>query len=150
MAAAIERAGFAWFLTGPDLPEYRDANRALRLRDDGRGPEAVAREVIAFFRSRDLPVVADVDAVAETQGIGTALRRLGIMPVIGDILLMRYPHGAPPSSDASVEVMLIPQAHFDVDSVRDWIDLAASEAEDEDAAAMWRAVAEHEARLPGI
>ena len=88
--ADSERTPFALFLHGPDIPDYRDANRALRLRDDGRGPDAIAAEVIAYYRSRGLAVAADIDAPAEAQGIGAALRKRGCTPVSGDTLLMRY------------------------------------------------------------
>lgn len=94
-AAEVEKTPFGWFLTGADLPDYRDANHAMRLRDEGRGAEAVAQAVISYYRSRGLPPVADVDAVAEAQGIGAALRRRGVTPVIGNTLLMRYPSALP-------------------------------------------------------
>src|SRR5689334_1606174 len=97
MVASVEQTPHAWFLHGPELPDYHDANHALRLRDDGRGPESIAREVLAYYRSRGLPPVADVDAAAEAQGIGAALRRLGVTPVIGDTLLMRYGTSEPPT-----------------------------------------------------
>src|SRR5882724_6252307 len=80
MVARLEKTDCAWFLHGPQIPDYLDANHALRLRDDGRGPEAVAQTVIAYYRARELEPAADVDAVAEAQGIGFALRRMGITP----------------------------------------------------------------------
>src|SRR5678815_5200777 len=83
----VEKTDFAWLLHNAELRDYRNANHALRLRDDGRGPEAVAREVIAFYRSRNIPPTADIDEIAEQQGIGAALRRLGVTPVIGNTLL---------------------------------------------------------------
>src|SRR5258707_388346 len=86
----------AWFLDGDELPDYRDCNHALRVRDDGRVAEAVAREVAAHYRARGVPIAADVDDVAERQGIGAALRRLGVTPVIGGRRLMRYASPMPP------------------------------------------------------
>src|ERR1051326_5690290 len=77
-AAEIERRDYAWYLDCPSLPGYHDVNRALHLRDDGRGPEAVARTVVARFRALGQAVVVDLDPVAEAQGIGPALRRLGV------------------------------------------------------------------------
>ncbi len=91
--AEIEKTTCGWFLTSADLPAYRDANHAMRLRDDGRGADAVAQAVIFYYRSRGLPPVADIDAVAESLGIGAALRRRGVTPVIGNTLLMRFEAG---------------------------------------------------------
>ncbi|HZT42184.1 MAG TPA: GNAT family N-acetyltransferase [Chthonomonadaceae bacterium] len=136
----------AVFLSNPALPDYHDANRALRLRDDGRGPEAAAREVIAFFRARSLPVVADVDAVTEAQGIGPALRRLGVTPVIGTNLLLRYPHAEPPHVPSGpTEVRLVPNEP-ETEEARLWIETQVSDLAGDPEEAMWRAVAEHEAR----
>jgi len=146
--AAVERTPIAWFLNGPTLPEYHDANRALHLRDDGRGAEAVTQEVIAYFRSRGLPVVADLDAMAEAQGIGFALRRRGITPVMGDRVLLRYAHTTPPVlRPSSVEVQTVPNAP-ESEALATWIDLSVSDSANEPDAALWRAVAEQEARFP--
>jgi len=146
MVASLEKTPCAWFLYGPELPEYGDANRALRLRDDGRGPEAVSREVIAYFRSRGLPAVADVDAVAEAQGIGSALRRMGIVPVLGDTLWMRYPLPEPPNVNApGARVDVVPN-ETGAGEARVWIETTLSDVEGTESAALWRAVAEREAR----
>ena len=96
MAARCERTENAAYLYAPDLPEYHDANRAIRLRTAGRSAEAVAAEVVAYYGARGLPPVADIDPIAEEQGIGHALRRLAITPVAGDRLLMRYASPKPP------------------------------------------------------
>ncbi len=146
MVAECVRTPFAWFLEGPDIPEYRDANHALRLRDDGRGPGAVAREVITYFRSRGRTPVADVDAVAEAQGIGIALRRLGITPFIGDYLLMRYVAEPPPNiSERGIHVDRIPNETGRAEA-HEWIETVQSENLGRPDEAMWRQVAEHEAR----
>lgn len=146
MVAQRQETPCALFLTSADLPDYHDANRALRLRDDGRGPEEVAREVIAFFRARGLPVVADVDAVAEAQGIGAALRRVGVTPVIGSNLLLRYLHAGPPQAlSGPTEVRLIPNDP-ETEEARLWIETQVSDLKGDPEEAMWRAVAEHEAR----
>lgn len=147
MVAEVERTPYAWFLQGRDLPAYHDANRALHLRDDGHGAEAVAREVVAFFRARGLPVVADIDAVAETEGIGRALRQRGVTPVIGDTLLMRYPSSIPPKLQPS-SVQVRPASPENKEETILWIETASSDTEGEEDAAMWRVVAALEARFP--
>lgn len=148
MVAALEKTPCAWFLHGPELPTYRDANHALHLRDDGRGPEAVVQEIIATYRGRGLPVVADVDAIAEAQGIGMALRRQGVMPVIGDTLLMRYLPSEPPAPRPNnVEIRVVPN-ETGLGEAREWIETAVSDEEPgTEEEAMWRGVSEREARF---
>lgn len=144
--AKEEKTPFAWFLHSPELPDYYDVNHAVHLRDDGRGPEAIAREVVAYYRARGLRPIADVDVVAEAQGIGLALRRLGVTPVIGDTLVMRYPHREPPCLPASgVTVRIVPN-ETGAGEAREWIETAVSDDAGTEAEAMWRTVAEHEAR----
>ena len=105
----VTRTEQVWFLDGPDMPEYHSANRALRLRyanpaQRERGPESLIAEVIGHYRERGLPVVADVDPVAEALGFGRALRMRGVTPVVGSMLLMRYAGTTPvPNSSKSVE-----------------------------------------------
>ncbi len=148
MVATVEKTPHAWYLTGPELPDYRDANHALRLRDDGRGPDAVAREVLAYYRSRGLPPVADVDSVAEAEGIGAALRRLGVTPVIGDYLLMRYAPSEPPClPERGVEVREVDR-EAEPEAVRTWIEIVCSDIAGTPNEAMWRAVTEREAQFP--
>ncbi|HLV81589.1 MAG TPA: GNAT family N-acetyltransferase, partial [Chthonomonadaceae bacterium] len=146
--AQREETPCALFLTSSERPDYHDANRALRLRDDGRGPETVAREVIAYFRARGRTVVVDVDAVAEAQGIGAALRRLGVTPLVGANLLMRYPLDRPPQGlPGPVEVRVVPDDR-ETEAARLWIEMQMSDLAGDKEEAMWRAVAEHEARSP--
>lgn len=148
MVATVEKTPFAWFLYGPELPDYRDANHALRLRDDGRGPDAIAREVVAYYRSRGLAVTADVDAVAEAQGIGAALRRLGVMSLIGDTRLMRYPSAeAPVPKPAEVEIRVVPNA-TETPDVRAWIETVLCDDIGTPRESLWRGVTEREARVP--
>lgn len=146
--AALEQTPCAWFLHGPELPDYHDANHALRLRDDGRGPAAVAREVIAYYRARGLPPVADVDPIAEEQGIGAALRRMGITPVMGDTLLMRFTGSeAPLSPKEGVEVRVVPN-ESGAEEAREWIETVLSEERAMEHERLWRGVTEREARFP--
>jgi GNAT superfamily N-acetyltransferase len=148
MVAAAEKTPVAWFLHSPELPDYWDANHALHLRDDGRGPEAIVREIVAYYRARGLRPVADVDLIAEAQGIGFALRRRGVLPVIGDTLLMRYPRAERPVlPERGVEVRVVPN-ETGAGEARLWVETAMCEAEGEEDTPMWLRVAEYEARLP--
>lgn len=147
-AAQVTKTSSAWFLDSDSIPNYFDANRAIRLRDDGRGVEIIAGEVLAHFRQRGVPAAADVDAVAEAQGVGAELRRRGAMPVSGDTLLMRYRHSEPPQKiNPGIRIEEIPHETY-TGEAQQWIETVMSDEADSppDEAAMWRAVAEHEAR----
>ena len=96
----VTRTEQVWFLDGIDMPEYHSANRALRLRyadaaQRERGPEPLVAEIIRHYRERGLPVVVDVDPMAEALGFGRALRMRGVTPVVGSMLLMRYAETTP-------------------------------------------------------
>ena len=146
-AAEAECTDCAWVLHCSSLPGYHDVNRALHLRDDGRGAEVVAGEVIAHFRSRNQDVVADLDAVAESQGIGAALRKRGIMPVMGRRALMYYPHPVPPIVSApDVEVRKI-AVKGDTTALRLWVETNLNQTQAEADADYWR-YTEWEARTP--
>ena len=150
-AAEIEKTPFGWFLTGADLPDYRDANRAMRLRDDGRGAEAVAQAVISYYRSHGLPPVADIDEVAEAQGIGAALRRRGVTPAIGATLLMRYAPSEQnaeaisptPNTQHLIPITVIPN-ETGAGEAAAWIETAIESFGEGDA--FWNGVLEREAR----
>jgi GNAT superfamily N-acetyltransferase len=137
----------AWFLDSDALPDYRDCNHALHLRDDGRGAEAVAREVAAHYQARGVPITADIDAVAERQGIGAALRRLGVTPVIGRRRLMRYTASVPPVlPERGITIEIVPN-HLTARATQEWVETVVSDEEEEDRE-RWRAVTVHEARFP--
>ena len=157
-AAEIEKTPTGWFLTNPEIAEYRDANHALRLRDDGRGPDAVAQSVISYYRSHGLPPVADTDEVAEAQGIGSALRRRGVLPVIGNTLLMRYSPTPPEQSRETVlpppdtrhptpvSISVVPN-ETGAGEATAWIETVLAGGFSEDSA-FWQKVIEREARFP--
>lgn len=143
-AATLTRTPSAWYLDAPDLPDLRDGNRALRLREDGRGPEAIAHEVIAHFRSRDLAVVAELDPVAERQGIGAALRHQGVMPLQTPYLLMRYSlQSIPALPMGQISVEIVPH-ELAAAATQEWIEMAISDETETEERALWRAVAERE------
>ena len=148
-AAAIEKTPTGWFLTNPEIADYRDANHAMRLRDDGRGPDAIAQEVIAYYRSRGLTPVADMDEVAEAQGIGAALRRSSVTAVIGDTLLMRWSQNSKARSQKSEDAVAIQNPKSEIQNVEAWIDtaLASGFSENPD---FWRRVIEREACDPRV
>lgn len=145
-AAVCVRTPYAWFLRCADLPSCREVNRALRLRDDGRGAVEVAQTVVADFRAHGLPVTVEIDAESEAQGIGAALRQLGVMPVLGHRVCMTYPQTDPPAPAAS-EVKVLAAPH-DEDSVlwRVWIATNLHDVESYEDAAMWRELTVREAR----
>ena len=147
MAARCERLSHALYLHAPDLPEYIDANRALRLRTEGKSADAVATEVAAYYRSRGLRSAAEVDDIAEEQGIGEALRKIGIQPVGGDRLLMRYPSCEPPppmpKTDATVETVPNETGRGEA---AEWIETAVADDVGWPDEQLWRKVADREAR----
>jgi len=107
----------------------------------------VAREVTAHYLTRGVRIAADIDPIAEQQGIGSALRRLGVTPVIGRRLLMRYERPLPPElPERGITIDIAPN---DIGAIttKEWVEAVVS---DEDVAdvAIWQAVAEREARFP--
>jgi GNAT superfamily N-acetyltransferase len=145
MLATTTKTPAAWYLAAPTLPDWSDANRALRLRDTGPGPEAVAQEVVETLLRHGTRIAVDLDAVAEAQGIGRAIRRMGLMPVMGRWLLMRYPLDIRPSlPERGIEVFPIANETGHGEA-RAWIDVLLSDEQDPDTRPMWRAVAEREA-----
>ncbi len=138
----------AWYLDSHDLPDNRDCNHALRLRDDGRGAATVAGEVATHYRTHGVPIAADVDEVAERQGIGAALRRLGVTPVIGSRRLMRYPSFAPPTPpERGVAIEVVPN-DLQIAAAREWVTIVISDEEEVEDRERWRAVTEREALAP--
>ncbi len=142
-AGELEKTPIAWFFRGEALFDYGDANRAFNLRDDGRGAPAVVDTVIRYFQSHRRRVTVDIDVVAEAQGIGQALRQRGIMPVMGNTSLMRYPlPSPPPRKNPRVQVKEIPKAGRELEH---WIDIVGGNEADSE---KWRRVARAEALFP--
>ncbi len=159
----VTKTPHVWFLDSVPLPDYRSANCALRLRvGQATGPEAesivsdTVSHVIAHFRGRGLPVVVDVDMIAEAHGFGRELRRRGVTPVVGNTLLMHRTTNRAcvvPTINATNEHLSLRQVSNDPDSpeTREWIGLAGMEEEAEGnfvEAAFWRDVALREAVSP--
>ncbi len=120
------------YLLASSFDYYVGANRALALRDDGRGAKAVAEAVITFYKERGIPPAAELDAVAESQGIGSALRRGGLRNSLADRLLMRYTSDIPPLLTKRFEVEHVPNG-TESEQVRDWLDISVShETTDQD------------------
>lgn len=141
-AGEITQTPYAWFLRGDSLRDYRDANHALHLRDDGRGAETVAISVIEYYQALGRRVVADVDAVAEQQGIGVELRKRGIIPVAGTMLLMEHPvQTALEVNPQGVQVELLAKSDPRLET---WVRLYAEDSEPEELA-MWEGVGRREA-----
>ena len=147
MAAVCERTEHALYLFAPDIPGYHDANRALRLRCDAVSAETVARQVVDYYRDRGLAPTADIDPIAEEQGIGDALRRLGVLPVRGERILMHYAsREAPRIPPDDVVVHLIPN-ETGRGEASEWIETAVADDIGWTDEALWRAVADLEARF---
>jgi len=127
------------FLSIPAFPEYGSANRALRLRDDGRGAEAVADAVCAFYWERELFPSADLDTVSESQGIGSALRRRGLNSAVSNRLLMRYELETLPQISSPFAVQRIPN-DSGKDEAKEWLDVSLSQENDEVEAGEWRKI----------
>ena len=174
----VTRTASVWFLDSVTLPNYQSANRALHLRLPAEEInsekiketdkieankieankigqiEKIVGEVIAHYVKRGLPVVVDVDPIAESLGFGSALRRQGVMPVADSTLLMRYTGEVPPEEperafrgDADLMVTCLPN-ETGRGEAREWIALAGCDEKNAQEAAFWRAVAALEARAP--
>lgn len=138
----------ALFLHSDLLPGYHDCNRALRLRDYGKGPEASARAVVEYFLGRERDVVADVDPIAEEQGIGAALRRMGAMPVTPNFPLLRYEARQPPAVSSDIPIQEVGRSS---EMLAEWLALQVCEEQNGSTEqAFWREVAVREALVPGI
>ena len=146
MISTAERGRHGIYLLSPQTPEYRDGNRALGLRTDGARADEVARDVIQYYKSRGLPAVADVDPIAEEQGIGEALMRSGMKPVLSDRLLMRL--GDADLAPATSDTVIVEQIANDAGSgeASEWVETALADDLGWPDEAMWRKVAESEAR----
>ena len=113
------------FLFAPDFSDYVGANRALALRDDGRGAKAVADTMIEFYKTRGIRPAVELDAVAESQGIGSELRRGGLRSSVANRLLMRYDAESPPILAKQFEVKQIPNDSGN-DEAHDWLEISIS------------------------
>ena len=146
MVAQCDRTEHAVFLHAPDFSEYRDANRALRLRAAGRPIDDVAAEIAEYYRRRGLPPVADVDPIAEAEGFGSALARLGLTEVAGDRLLMRYASRMPPEPAPVIPVEVVANERGGGEAA-EWIETAVADDLGWPDEPLWRRVAEMEARF---
>jgi len=150
-SSELQKTDCAWYLSCPELPESRDVNRALRLRDDGRGSEVVAREVVSHFRAAGTRVSAEIDAISEAQGIGFALRKIGITPVTQSRSLMRFTGGAAPfEPDDAIQLIEIVRNQGKSSLTEAWIDTNLHDVDNYENAEVWRSLATREAYSPAI
>lgn len=149
-SSELEEQDWCWYLSCPDLPESRDVNRALRLRDDGRGPEAVAREVLSHFRAAGTRVSAEIDPVSEAQGIGFALRRLGITPVIQSRSLMRLAGCVTTREPPELVQVIEVDKRNEPSLLETWIETNPHDVDMCDDAGMWRTLTTREAQSPAV
>ena len=145
-AGKVDRREYGDIWLNQELPEFRDVNHATRLRTVRKTPDEIAVEVIEFYKTRGQRVVADIDAIAEAQGIGAALRKRGVLPVIGEMTLMSYALPKPPF--VSIEKVEIEEVLSGSEKRAEWVRVQVSDEEDSRMEAMWRRVAEAEARFP--
>jgi len=147
MIAQNERTEFCTFLYAPTAPDYRDGNRAIGLRLAGKSAEWIAQQVVSYYSERGLRPIADVDPIAEEQGIGDALRAGGLAPTGGDRLLMRYALDIPPIVPDSPSVIEQISNETGLGEASEWIETAVADDVGWPEEAMWRTVAECEARF---
>ncbi len=133
----------AWYLHSEALPLYRDCNRALHLRDDGRGPDRIVHEVMQHFHQVNRPPVVDCDAIAERQGLGAAFRRAGLMPASGSFAMLQYNSAVPPSPQKSSAVIQTISSFSPL--IEDWIALNGSDEPDQPSRMFWIGIAREEA-----
>ncbi|CEK18658.1 GNAT family N-acetyltransferase [Chthonomonas calidirosea] len=139
----------AWYLFSETLPKYHDANRALRLRDDGRGPRKILQEVVAVFKQhRRWPIVIDIDPVAEEQGFLDALLREGALQNRSRYPLYAYKATQPPLPP-SPQVWVAAVPAYDEEARQIWVELQICDERTEEERQFWRAVAEAESRFSG-
>ncbi len=86
----IIRTPGAWFAAAPAVSLYQSANRAIRVRASSGNTKTDALQIAAFFKQRNMTAVVDLDSISEEQGVGIELRRIGITPVYGNTLWMKY------------------------------------------------------------
>lgn len=155
----VTREEGVWYLDGRLLPDYQSANRAIRLRARSEAEaEDIVGQVIAHFRGRNLPAIADLDPIAARQGFGVALRWRGFRPVSGHVRLMRYEGKAlstepmavgeiEPHPEIGVALHHIPNETGNNEAA-EYIDLAGCDESEVEDARFWRSVASAEARHP--
>lgn len=142
--AVCERTPTAWLLSCESLPNFHDCHRAFHLRDDGRGADTAARETLTCLKGRAGRAVADIDPVAECQGIGRELRKLGMEPSSASFPLLYYPPVEPPSvPNGQIEVIEINPMDSEVET---WISMQIVDEREEQDRVFWKSVAEMEAR----
>ncbi len=149
-SSKFDKTNCAWYLLCPELPASREVNRALRIRDDGRGPDAVAREVVSHFRATGTRVSAEIDEVSESQGIGFAFRKLGITPVMQSRSLMCFDENrALLEPVSSIQVVEIDRSG-DRSLLNDWIETNLHDVDTYDNSEMWRTLATREAQSAAV
>lgn len=145
MVGGCDRRPDLWLLYAPQLPEFQESNRAIRLRADERSADAVISEAIAFYHNAGLRAIIDIDEAASAQGFEAAAAQHGMRLVTGDRVLMRYQSSGPPHSvTGDIEIQEIPN-ETGAGEAAEWIETAIADDIGWSDEALWRAVARYEA-----
>ncbi len=129
-----------------EIPEYRDCNRLLRLRDTGKGPEKTVDQFLKWFHNSGRRVVVDVDYVAEEQRLGSELRSRGVLPVTDNYICLRM--DALSTSVKSRSEIKVVKVDKNSHVLEEWIWLNGADESNEKEAEFWRRVARLEAMHP--
>ncbi len=152
-AAEIERASCCTFLWRTDLRNCREVNRSLYIRDDGSGPDAIARYIRSRFAAERIPCSVEIDLEAEQIGVGAALRRLGILPTIGSRVLMCAYQPIQPIARNSPGVTVREVLKDSPDSasqIETWLKVNLHEVDSYEHPEMWHSMAKLEAMCDRI
>lgn len=151
MLATCDRQASSWHLECPLLPDYGDVNRAIRVRDDGSGSLQTAKATLARFIQKSLKPVIDIDPVGERQGLLEAFHSFGLFRTQPDRVLMRWNWSRSALTEEGIEVVGISDDSADTEAEHAlWVETAVADDLGTDQESLWRQVARHETKLPGI
>ena len=153
MLATCDHQPSAWYLECLFLPDYGDVNRAIRVRDIGSGSLQTAKATLAHFIQKSLKPVIDIDPIGEGQGLLEAFQSFGLFRTQPDRILMRWNCSASRVSITleGVEIVRISDGSADSEAEQAlWIETAVSDDFGTEWESLWREVATHETKLPGI
>ncbi len=153
MLATCDRQPYAWHLSCSFLPDYGDANRAIRIRDDGSGSAYVAKATLAHFFQKNLKPVIDIDPIGESQGFLEAFQGFGLLRTQPDRVLMSWNCSTSPKPLAGdgIEIVRLSDSSADTEAEQAlWVETAVSDDLGTEWESLWRQVATYETKLTGI
>ena len=150
MLAELRTLNSADLLYCSSLPDYRDVNRALRLRSTPNRFDEEFNQILKWFQDQRLKAVFDLDPIAISLGIGDFLVQRGLSADFDDRSLMRLPSNWEPKSFlSSVEIRALPR-EASLAELESWIETAISDDLGSKWESLWRTVSTNEARHPGV